>query len=66
MTKHMEIRNSVFSKLQEIKGEQSYSDVIESLLDKEYRKEEKKNAPVIACKQVTDATSNILELLACR
>lgn len=34
MSKHMEIRNSAFEKLGEFKGEGSWSDAIESLIEK--------------------------------
>ncbi len=34
MTKHMQIKDKVYAKLTEIKGNRSYSEVIESLLNK--------------------------------
>ncbi len=34
MTKNMQIKNAVYEKLTEIKGNRSYSEVIESLLNK--------------------------------
>lgn len=51
MSKHMEIRNGVFERLKTIKGNGSWSDAIESLLDK------CRVAPVQPAKTETDAAS---------